>query len=475
MSKRPLLLACLLCLSAFAADWAQFRGPNGSGVAEEQGLPIRFGPDQNVIWKTPLPPGFSSPVLSAGQIFLTGAEGDKLFTLCLDRATGKILWRREAPRSRVQELHKANHPASPSPVTDGRNVFVFFTDFGLISYGPDGQERWRLPLGPFNNPFGMGASPVLAGDKLLMICDQESGSFFVAVGKDDGKIRWRKERPDVTRGFSTPVLYRPSTGPLQVLVSGAYRLAAYSVDTGEEVWWVRGLTWQLKSTPVLGPDTIYVHGWAGSADDGQQEDVGPFEDVLQRMDADKDGKLSRNEVVDPRITKEWRAADLDDTGYLEERDWRFYRSRRSAHNGVTAFRLGGRGDMTEASFRWRYAKSLPNVPSPLLYKDVLYLVKEGGILTALDPGAGNVLKQGRLEGALGQYFASPVASDNKLYTVSQEGKATVLKAGRDWEILAVNDLNEECHATPAIAGGRIYIRTRSTLYCFGQPRDATAN
>ena len=124
----------------------------------------------------------------------------------------------------------------------------------------------------------------------------------------------------------------------------------------------------------------------------------------------------------------------------------------------------------QLSFQWRYQKSLPNVPSPLLYKDVLYLMKEGGILTALDPLTGKVLKQGRLQGALGDYFASPVAADDKVFTVSHEGKVTVLKPGGQWEVLAINDLGEDCNATPAIADGRLYIRTRSTLYCFGKPR-----
>jgi outer membrane protein assembly factor BamB len=466
----PALLATLLFAgAALAADWSQFRGPNASGLSNERNLPAEFGPNRNVVWKTPLPAGHSSPVLSDTRVFLTAEENGKLLVFCLDRATGTILWRREAPRPRVQELHKSNHPASPSPVTDGTNVYVFFTDFGLLSYGPDGNERWRLPLGPFNNPFGQGASPILAGDKLLMICDAESGGFFVAVDKSTGRVAWRVERPDVTRGFSTPVLYQPKGGKLQALIAGAYRLTAYEVDTGTEVWFLRGLTWQIKPTPVLGQDVIFIQNWAGGADEGQQENIPSFQDTLARWDADKDGKLSPKEVPDTRITKAWREADLDDTGYLEDRDWKFYQSKRSVLNAVNAYRLGGQGDMTETNFLWRYTKSLPNVPSPLLYKDVLYMVKEGGIVTTLHPATGAVLKQGRLMGALELYFASPVGADDKVYTISEGCKAPVLKAGAEWEVLAVNDLGDEsCHATPAIADGKLYIRTRSALYCFAK-------
>ncbi len=165
------------------------------------------------MWKTDIPPGHSSPILAGDRIFVTAVDNEKLFAICLDRATGKINWRREVPRPRVGELHKVNGPASPSPVSDGKNVYVFFYDYGLISYGPDGNEIWKLPLGPFNNPFGLGSSPVLVGDTLLINCDQETGSFFLAVDKKRGRVLWRVERPDVTRGFSTPVVYKPADGP----------------------------------------------------------------------------------------------------------------------------------------------------------------------------------------------------------------------------------------------------------------------
>ncbi len=232
---RILGLAGLAYGAAMAADWTQFRGPNSSGVADDTGLPVEFGPNKNVIWKTTLPPGHSSPVFSKQHIFVTAHEGEKLFTFALDRSSGRIAWRREIPRARKQELHKANDPASPSPVTDGRNVYVFFTDFGVMSFGPDGDERWGLPLGPFNNPFGMGTSPVLAGNTLLVNCDSETGSFFIAIDRDTGKVRWRVERPEFTRGFATPVLYQPPNGGQEVLVAGSGQLTSYAVGTGKPV------------------------------------------------------------------------------------------------------------------------------------------------------------------------------------------------------------------------------------------------
>ena len=466
--------ALLLCLSAApilpAADWPGFRGPNASGVSDTAGLPTEFGPMKNVVWKTELPPGHSSPVLSADRIFVTAHDAEKLFVITLDRASGKILWRREVPRPRKQELHKSNSPASPSAVTDGTNVYAFFTDFGLISYGPDGNERWRQPLGPFNNPFGMGASPVLADGKLIQVCDSESGSFIVAVDPKDGRIAWRKERPDMTRGFSTPLIYEPDNGRSQALVAGSYQLIAYDVESGDEVWWVRGLTWQVKPTPVMNKDTIYILGWAGGADTGQQETVIAFEEVLKTWDTNRDGKITANEAIDPKMSESFKQIDLDTDGAIGKRDWEKYRSRRAAQNSLMAVRLGGKGDMTDKNVLWRYTKSLPNAPSPLLYQGVLYLMKEGGIFTSINPADGTAIKQGRLPGALDQYFSSPVGADGKIYVASEAGHVAVVKAGGDWELLNVNDMDDECYATPAVVDGVIYLRTRSAMYCFKQSR-----
>jgi outer membrane protein assembly factor BamB len=477
--KTTTLQACavvIACLGAvYAAEWAQFRGPNAGGVAEEprvgeeKALPLEFGPDKSVVWKTALPPGNSSPVIAADKIFLTAFENDALFTIAIDRATGRILWRREAKRPRKQVIERpANGPVSASPVTDGRNVYVFFQDFGLIAYGPDGNELWNTPLGPFNNPFGHGASPILAGDTLLMVCDQDENSFLLALDRRTGKTLWRTERPHAQRGYATPVLYRTREGSLQVIVAGSYRLSAYDVKTGKEVWWVRRLPWQVKPTPVVMDHVVYFVTYSGESDPGQQENIPEFREALSTLDTDKDGKLSKIEVVDKRAKDRFdEYLDLDDTGYLEERDWNQYRERRLGENAVRAYRLGGSGDLTGTGMIWKQSKSLPNVPSPLLYQKILYTLKEGGILTSYSAETGEVLKQARISGAVGDYFASPVAAEGRIYTISEAGKAAVIRAGGEWEVLRVNDLGDGCKATPAFAGGKLYIRTYSTLYCFG--------
>ena len=471
--RYSLRLICLLLPAipyAQADDWTRFRGPNGSGISNETGIPAEFGPEKNVVWKTPLPDGLSSPVFNPESIFVTGFEADKLYTIAMDRKTGRVRWRREIVRDRVGPLRPPNTPASPSPVTDGENVYSFFQDFGLISYGPDGNERWRVPLGPFNNPFGMGASPVLAGDRIIQVLDGETDSFMLAVDRNSGKTLWRVERPDVARGYSTPVLWDPKDGTgQQVIVAGSYELRAYSVETGEKIWWVRALTWQLKPTPVIDGDTIYVLGWAGSADLGQQQEVPPLDQVLSQHDKDGNGKLSRDEAlgpIDERTLKAWEELDLDRDGFLGERDWTAYQLKRSVVNSMQAIQLGGKGDTTKTAVKWQHYKSLPNVPSPLLYDGIVYLVKDGGIVTALDAATGEVRKQGRLRDSMDRYFSSPVAADGKVFMASEPGVVSVLKAGPDWDVIEANDMGEEIHATPVILDGRIYLRTKSALYCF---------
>jgi outer membrane protein assembly factor BamB len=221
-----------------------------------------------------------------------------------------------------------------------------------------------------------------------------------------------------------------------------------------------------------------VLGWAGGADPGQQEEIPPFAEALKKFDANQDGQIARAEMTDDRIAKAWKDFDLDRDNVLGTRDWRAYQDRRRVVNGILSFKLDPkqelRGDLS-GNLLWRYEKALPNTPSPLLYQDVLYLLKEGGILTALNPQTGALLKQGRLQGALGDYYASPVAADGKLFALSEEGKLTVLKAGGAWEILAVNDLGEPAHATPAIADGKLYVRTHKTLYCFAKTEAAAGS
>lgn len=453
-----------LVLLLMAIDWPQFRGPNGSGVGAEKNLPVEFGPEKNVVWKTELPAGHSSPSLAGEYIFVTAVEGQKIYTIGLNRKTGRIAWKREAPRPRMESMSQVNSPASPSPVSDGRMVYSFFGDFGLLAYGVDGEEKWRMPLGPFNNANGHGSSPVLVGDLLVLICDQDTDSYLLAVDKTTGKVRWKIPRPEVTRGYATPAVYTGKDGRKELLVPGAYQLISYDAETGAKLWWVNGMAWQMKGVPVMDGETIYISGWEIGGDFDATPNVPEWPEIAAQYDTDKDGMLSPREA--PPMLRNWyRWSDLDADGKIDARDWAFYKLQRGSRNNICAIRPKGRGDQT-GNVVWRYYKSLPYVPAPLIYNGVLYMVKDGGVLTAFDPADGSVSKQARLAGAMEQYWASPVASDGKVYLTSQACKVSVLRAGAKWDVMRVNDLEDECYATPAIADGGLYIRTRNWLYFF---------
>lgn len=350
-------------------------------------------------------------------------------------------------------------------------MFVFFAELGLISYGPDGTERWRLPLGPFNSFYGMGGSPVLAGNTLLMVCDQRANSYIIAVDAGSGKVRWKKDRPN-QEAYSTPILYTPKTGPAQVIVLGTNALDAYSIETGERLWWVTKIGSYPTGVPVLSGDMIYV--CAGGSD---EPFLPPYEVTLKQYDTNKDQRLQREEMKSHAEAYEhfgWLDANND--GVIEQGEYDFIRTSTTGGHGVTAIRLGGQGDVTATNVVWRVKKSYPSVPSLLVYQGVLYLMKEGGILTSLDAKTGEVLKTGRTPEALEEYFSSPVAADGKVLVLSASGKATVLKAGAQWEVLATNDFGEECWATPAITGHGLYVRTKNSLYSFSpnrQPQSST--
>jgi outer membrane protein assembly factor BamB len=227
------------------------------------------------------------------------------------------------------------------------------------------------------------------------------------------------------------------------------------------------MAWQVKCIPVISDGVIYINAWEG----GSHRTIPAFNEALSQYDSNGDGALSPQESPDSRIRAQgaWRELDLDQDGVMGRRDWKFLRSRYSPENSLVAIRPGNAlGDLTESHVLWRYQKALPNTSSPLLINNVLFIVKDGGIVTSLDPSTGRVLKQARLEEAIGKYWASPVGAGDKVYLVSEAGDVTTLRAKGNWEELATDRLQEDCLATPAIVGDRIYLRTLENLYCFGK-------
>jgi len=461
MDRHVLLIGVLLGAVAAAEEWTRFRGPNGSGVSKDTGYPAEFNKDKNMIWRTAVRPGKSSPVLTRRHVFLTSFDQNKLFTSCYDRETGKLLWERAEDRTREEMANTLNHPAAISPVTDGENVYVFFKDFGLISYDAAGKVRWRTPLGPFSNTMGLGASPILAGDFVIVLADQVDGlSYIAAFDRRNGELRWKKAREE-GEGWGTPLFYAPSGESPMILTASRGQFGAYRVSDGSRTLSWDGIATTIVASPILDQDTVFVFGYGSDA-------PAPFAGRLSRLDKNQDGQLSQDEYGNDAFVRGIGKYVGNRDMIVTREEWDEKQREVIGPNRLVAVRLEREAGSVRLRELWRYDKNFTGViPSAVLYDRILYIVRNGGILSSFDAQTGKELKTGRLDGALGGYSASPVAADGKLFLASEEGKVSVVKTGADWSLIGVNDLGESCYASPGLSGGHIYLRTAEALYRFG--------
>jgi outer membrane protein assembly factor BamB len=464
-----LVLPALACSPGWAASWPQFRGPGGLGAPDvERPLPDEIGPGQNVLWKVPLPPGHSSPVVVGDRIYLTAVRDRKLLTLALDRATGKQLWQAEAPSRTLEKIHAIGSHAQATPAADGECVVSFFGSCGLVCYSPLGKRLWHLPLGPFKNDLGAGSSPLLAGHLVILNQDHDIDSFLLAVDKRSGKVVWKVPRDEFWVGYASPFLWEVK-GEKQLVVAGSLRVVAYDPRTGKELWTVRGLARAVHMTPAAGPDgTLYVAGWTAGGDSSERISLPAFADMIARHDANKNGTIEEDELPPGPARERFRMLDRDKDGHITRAEWEYGRRRfEEARNRLVAIRPGGKGDVTTTHVLWSQEKYLPVIPSPLYYRGRVYLARNGGLFAALDARTGKPLRQGRLYGT-SNYYSSPVGADGKVWFASQSGDVTVARVEPDWRVVCRARFGEEIFATPAVVDGRLYLRTTGHLYCFGK-------
>ena len=472
-----LLVALTVAASAVSSaphdEWSRFRGPNGSGLSAAKNLPVEFGPTTNLIWKLDLPQGHSSPILFRDRLYMTGFREKDLFTFAVT-TDGKLAWETRLSGLATPPVDKRNNAASPSPAVDDSGVYVFFQDFGLLAYDLNGKERWRLPLGPFINVYGMGASPIIVGDLVVLAADQSVESYIIGVDKKTGKPRWKTARPEAKSGHSTPIVWTNPQGRQEILLPGSFRLTSYDPATGEPNWWVSGLSFEMKSVPIIAKvgfpakDVLFINGYGSGENDPGREVVAPDTKTAFERDADRNGKLDKAELPTEHSRGWLDFMDLDKDGALSVAEWEYYRAALATKNGMLAIKLGGKGDMTATNVAWQYHRSVPQLPSPLYYGGYIYMVNDRGILTTLNPETGEMLKQGRIPGVQDSVYSSPVAGDGKIYIVTEKGKVAVFAPTGNLEPIMVNDIGEDCYATPALADGRIYLRSRNTLFAFGK-------
>ena len=281
-------------VSVEAESWSRFRGPNGSGLSRDKGFPTVFGKDKNVAWRVHVRSGKSSPVLTRRLVYLTASDTRKLYTQCFDRKTGKLLWERSIDQPRTELATGLNHAAAITPVIDGdENVYAFFKDFGLVSYDSAGKLRWKRPLGPFVTTQGLGASPVLVGDAVVLVVDQWENSYIAAFDRGNGAIRWKVPRHEA-EGWATPLLYVTAEMMPQVVTVSRGEFGMHRVSDGQRTATLGGLAASIVASPVLDGHTVYALGYGGDAPIR-------FSQRLKLFDKNKDGRLSPDEYGNDSI------------------------------------------------------------------------------------------------------------------------------------------------------------------------------
>lgn len=468
--------------------WPQFRGPDGLGVAAQgMGLPAQLSPDKNLAWKVPVVRGHSSPCISGERIFLTSHDKDKkqLTTLCLDRKTGQTVWTRPLNVPKIEPTHQISSAATPTPATDGERVYVYFGSYGLVCYDFNGKQLWEHPLPMPQTRFGTGQSPVVAGDLVILSCDYLPKSYVLAVNRVSGQTVWKQEFiPGPMEGYATPLIWKHE-GAAEIVLHMSNRVLALDLKDGEQRWWI-AVKSTAGSTPVLGDGKVFVSTWIHGGEAENLVPIPPFDKFVADHDKDKDGKISKAEFPDNMLLvkrKEvtnvggaevkmiWYFGQIDKNkdGKIEAGEWGNVQNLgySPTEHGLLAIKPGGQGDAAKSHIAWTQTKSIPEIASPLYYQGLVYLVREGGIVTCLDAKNGQQYYKERL-GADGAYFSSPVAGDGKVYAGSYAGGVSVFAAGKKFQLLSKIDLGEHIMATPALVDGHVYIRTEKHLYAFGK-------
>ena len=469
LNLSPLVLFLCASIGCVQTEVSYFRQHGGIQGCDVHPLPEQLDGGEQLLWRQKLSPGHSTPCVFGSRIFVTTYENKKLATVALSRDTGEILWTRVAPATRLELFHKSSSPAVAAPACDGQRVYTFFGSYGLLCYDLDGRQVWAEELGPFQDEFGANSSPILVDNKVILNQDHDTGSYLLALDSATGKAVWKVERPGFTRSYATPVVWDVA-GKKQLIIAGALQLVAYDVKSGDRLWWLNGLSRIVNPTPSVSDGILYVTAWTPGADTGSRISMESWEDAAKQYDKDADTEITLEELPEEgkggEVQKRFYRIDLDQDGRLNQEEWKKYAQLfLKAQNRVQAILPGGSGNVTETHVKWHHGDKIPFVSSPVVYRGVVYMVKDGGILTSLDAENGAVLKAGRAKGK-GTYVASIAAGDGKIYLADDAGILTVLKADREWEILSSHDFKERIVASPVIADGQIYLRTDAAMYCF---------
>ncbi|HEX3147525.1 MAG TPA: PQQ-binding-like beta-propeller repeat protein [Gemmataceae bacterium] len=467
---RVLCLTLACAITACAADWPQFRGPNGSAVSEDSKLPTEWAKDKNVAWKKALPGyGWSCPVVAGDKVFVTTAVSDKqrkpsggmggggfggggggkggfgrqeppddvykFQVICLNAADGKILWTSTARESKPTiPTQGSNTYATETPVTDGERVYAYFGMHGLYAFDFAGKEVWKLDLGsyPMAMGFGTGSSPALADGKVIVQCDNERESFLVAVDTKTGKEAWRTKRTERT-AYSSPLVWKNKMRT-EIVCMGSQKVRSYAVATGKELWELGGMSGQPKATPVATDDLLIVGTGGGPGGMGGGGFGGPKGGPGGAPGGGKGGFGGGN--------KPMFAVKPGASGDITLKD----------------------GAKSSDAIAWTLPQAGPQTPSPLIYQGHVYVLDErGGSLTCYDAKTGKQAYKERVGGR--GFTSSPWAYDGKIFCLDDSGTTHVVEAGPTFKAVGKNELEGMCWSSPAVGNGSVFLRTVDQLYC----------
>ncbi|HUU19290.1 MAG TPA: PQQ-binding-like beta-propeller repeat protein [Sedimentisphaerales bacterium] len=475
-------------------NWNQFRGPNGQGVAEADRIPVHFSPEANVLWKTVIPAGHSSPVIWNNRIFLTASEPankKELITLAIDREDCKILWRGVVQAETKVRFHPLNNSASSTPAADDKHVYVYFGTYGLLCYDHAGNEVWQRKIDTPKSKYGMATSPILYEDKVILVLDGDGGSSrLLAVHRDTGETVWEQPRSLFKAGWSTPVIWRHGEVE-ELVVLGSKRLTSYDPSTGEEIWWAGGFSDETVGIPITGDGLLFAGAAAlGGRGDDKLDAAGSWKITVEEFDRNHDNQIQRDEMTKgfafiqrPELPKDnpgyglpvrnmdtlLKIFDHDKNRIISEAEWMQTMSGFAAHSqpNLVAIRPGATNDARKSHVAWEIRRGIPETPSLLCFRGKLYLLRDGGVLTCLEAATGKELFRERI-GAAGQYIASPIVAGEKIIAASVRGVVTVIQVDDKLHVLARNNFGEKIFATPAVAENKIYLRTTGHLYALGE-------
>lgn len=481
-------LASTLLISAttaLATDWPQFRGPDGLAVADDTPIPTAFGPDEALLWKTGIPPGHSSPCIVGGQIFLTGYQDGANILLAIDRADGSLMWKQDFEGTQHPDyFHPDATPGLPTPVSNGELVVASFGNYGVVALDLDGELLWEKRLPHPGYTFGVGGSPLLVDDLAVISRDGGPEAGILALDLFDGSEAWRIDRFEYGESHGTPFLWK-NADRTELVVGGTNRLCSYDPETGERLWMVEGLTTFPCTTPTADEDTLYFAAWSTMNASGRSfwdaaftrsleltdDEVNDPSLLFRRLDANEDGKVTPDEVPECRAKDAFPFIDRNFNGFWEVEEMTRAETPAPGRNLMVAVARGASGDATKEHVRWSWKRGLPYVASPLLYRGRIWLFKSGGIATCLDAKTGKpIIDRKRLEDR-SEYYMSPVGAAGHVLVGAAEGTLYLIDADAD-ELVVEHTVSfdDKLFATPAVLDGSIYLRTRSTLWAFGEAR-----